>query len=129
MHLKILLPSQVFADVDGVSRMVADTSDGSFGLLPHRLDCVAAMVPGILTYEISAEGESYVAVDQGMLVKSGCDVLVSVRRAIGGKDLSQLHAMMKREFQTLDESEKDARAASDKLESGFLSSFVRARHE
>ncbi len=49
MHLKVLLPFQVFAENTGVSRIVAETREGSFGLLPHRLDCVAALVPGILS--------------------------------------------------------------------------------
>jgi F-type H+-transporting ATPase subunit epsilon len=62
-----------------VSRIVAETREGSFGLLPHRLDCVAALAPGILIYETEAEGEVYLAVDEGVLVKTGLDVLVSVR--------------------------------------------------
>jgi len=56
MNLKILLPYKVFAERSGVSRIVARSSEGSFGLLPHRLDCVAALVPGILVYETEAEG-------------------------------------------------------------------------
>ncbi len=129
MHLKILLPDQVYADLNGVTRMVAETSTGSFGILPRRLDCVAAIVPGIIMYAIGTETETYVAVDQGMLVKTGPDVLISVRRAIGGKDLGQLHALMQQEFQTLNENEKNARAATEKLESGFMSRFARVQHE
>src|SRR6202050_5687856 len=90
MNLKVLLPFQIFADKTGVSRIVAETREGSFGLLPRRLDCVAALAPGILTYETEAEGEVFVAVDEGVLVKTGADVLVSVRRAIGGRDLARL---------------------------------------
>jgi hypothetical protein len=45
---------------------------------------------GILTYEADGGGEVYVAVDEGVLVKTGPDVLVSVRRALGGTDLGQL---------------------------------------
>ena len=48
MNLKILLPFQIFAEKTNVSRIVAETREGSFGILPHRLDCVAALVPGIL---------------------------------------------------------------------------------
>ena len=51
MNLKVLLPFEIFADKTGVSRIVAETREGSFGLLPHRLDCVAALAPGILTYQ------------------------------------------------------------------------------
>ena len=51
MHLKILLPFRVFADIQNVNRVVIETSAGSYGLLPQRLDCVAALVPGIFEYE------------------------------------------------------------------------------
>ena len=71
MNLKVLLPFQVFAEKTGVSRIVAETRAGSFGLLPHRLDCVAALAPGILIYETEAEARSIVAVDEGVLVKTG----------------------------------------------------------
>ena len=36
MHLKVLLPFRVFADKTHVTRIVAETREGSFGLLPHR---------------------------------------------------------------------------------------------
>lgn len=129
MHVKILLPSQVFADLEGVSRLVVETSAGSFGMLPHRLDGILAMVPGIFMYEIGSEGESYVAVDQGLLVKTGPEVLVSVRRAIAGKDLSQLHAAMEQQFLTLDANEQSVRTATENLESGFLSRVARVHHD
>jgi F-type H+-transporting ATPase subunit epsilon len=98
INLKILLPFRVFAEKKDVKRIVAHSLQGSLGLLPHRLDCTAALVPGILAYESEAEGEVFLAVDQGVLVKAGADVLVSVRNAIGGTDLDQLHEAVKREF-------------------------------
>jgi F-type H+-transporting ATPase subunit epsilon len=67
MHLKILLPFRVFAEHDGVSRIVANTADGFFGILPRRLDGVAALVPGILVFETGERGEQIVAVDEGVL--------------------------------------------------------------
>src|ERR1700733_11194071 len=109
MHLKILVPFGIFAEKTGVARIVAETREGSFGLLPHRLDCVAALAPGILIYETEAGGETYVAVDEGVLVKTGPDVLVSVRRAMGGADFGQLRDAVEKEFLTLDEHEQNAR--------------------
>ena len=129
MTLKVLLPFQVFADKTGVSRIVAETPEGSFGLLPHRLDCVAALAPGILTYETEADGEVFVAVDEGVLVKTGPDVLVSVRRALGGKDLGQLRDAVTKEFLTLDEHEQSVRVVMAKLETGFLRRFATFEHE
>jgi len=129
MHLKVLLPYQVYADKTGVSRIVAETQAGSFGLLPHRLDCVAALTPGILIYETEADGEVFVAVDEGVLVKTGPDVLVSVRRAIGGTDLGQLHTAVEKEFLTMDNREQNVRSVAAKLEIGLLRRFVRFQHE
>ena len=129
MHLKVLLPFQVFAEKADVTRIVAETREGSFGLLPHRLDCVAALVPGILIYKTESRGEVLVAVDEGVLVKTGLDVLVSVRRAIGGTDLGQLHAAVEKEFLTLDENEQSVRTAVAKLETGFLQRFAKFQHE
>ena len=129
MTLKVFLPFQVLVAESRVSRIVAETHDGSFGLLPHRLDCVAALVPGILTYETDAAGEVYVAVDDGTLVKIGADVVVSVRRALVGAALGELRAAVEKEFMTLDERERNVRSIMAKLESGFLHRFARLHHE
>ncbi|MBK1720801.1 F0F1 ATP synthase subunit epsilon [Thiocystis violacea] len=129
MNLKVLLPFRVFAEVTGVTRIVAETPDGAFGLLPRRLDCVAALAPGILIYETAAEGEVYLAVDEGVLVKTGAEVLVSVRRAIRGNDLGQLRATVEQEFLILDAREQEMRAVMAKLESGFLHRFVSLHHD
>jgi F-type H+-transporting ATPase subunit epsilon len=124
MKLKILLPYQVYAEIDDVSRIVVETPQGSFGLLPHRLDCVTALEPGILTYETKAQGEVYIAVDEGILVKAGADVLVSVRNAIGGTDLGTLRDAVARDFVNLDENERQVRAVLARLESGFVRHFT-----
>jgi len=129
MNLKVLLPFQVFADRTGVSRIVAETREGAFGLLPHRLDCVAALAPGILTYATDADGEVYLAVDEGVLVKTGPTVLVSVRRAIGGTDLGQLRVAVEQEFLTLDAQEQGLRSVMARLETGVLRRFMSLQHE
>ena len=129
MSLKVLLPFQIFADKTGVSRIVAETREGSFGLLPHRLDCVAALAPGILTYQLGAQAEVYMAVDEGVLVKTGLDVLISVRNAIGGTDLGQLHAAVEREFLHLNEREQSVRSVMAKMESDFISRLAEFHRE
>jgi F-type H+-transporting ATPase subunit epsilon len=129
MNLKVLLPFGVFAETTGVSRIVAETREGSFGLLPHRRDCIAALSPGILIYETEAQGEVYVAVDEGFLVKTGPDVLVSVRRALAGTDLGHLREAVEREFLTLDEREQGVRSVMAKMEAGFLRRLATFQHE
>jgi F-type H+-transporting ATPase subunit epsilon len=128
MTLKILLPFRIFAVQEAVMRIVAESRQGAFGLLPHRLDCVAALEPGILTYDTDTEGEQYVALDEGVLVKSGPDVMVSVRNAIAGTDLRQLRETVEREFLTLDEQEQSLRSVMVKLESSFMRRLADFRH-
>src|SRR5580698_7429819 len=98
MRLKILLPFKVFVTCDAVSRIVAPTRAGSFGLLPQRLDCVAALVPGILCYTTSDSNEVNLAIDEGVMVKTAGEVLVCVRRAVGGAELGALRRAVEQEF-------------------------------
>jgi len=129
MNLKILLPYRIFATKSMVSRIVAQTSEGSFGLLPHRLDLVAALEPGILIYEMESEGEIYVGIDRGALVKTGAEVLVTVRNAISGMDLGQLQEAVKKEFLAIDDQEKNVRSVVAKMESSFIRRLVEFHHE
>jgi F-type H+-transporting ATPase subunit epsilon len=129
MRLKVLLPFQVFVDEGDVSSIVAETPAGSFGLLPHRLDCVAALAPGILSYATAGEGEVFMAIDEGVLVKTDADVLVSVRRALRGKDLGRLREAVAKEFLAQDEQELSLRSAMAKVEGGFLRRFASFEHE
>lgn len=128
MHLKILLPFRVFTEVRNVRRVVAETARGSFGLLPHRLDCVAVLAAGILLYETAEGEEIYVAVDEGVLVKSGANVRVSVRQAISGMPLGSLRDAVAQEFLTLDEGERQLRTVLAKLENGFVRRFAAFQH-
>lgn len=129
MNLTILLPFQVFAKAADVTRIVVDTTSGSLGILPQRLDCVAALEPGILSYETESNGEIFVALDEGILVKTGGDVSVSARRAHSGSDLAQLQDTVEQEFQKADQSEQDIRSAMEKLETGFIRRFATFQNE
>lgn len=121
MSLKVLLPYGVFMAHGSVARIVAETREGSCGLLPRRRDCVAALVPGILVYQCAGQPEAYAAVDEGVLVKSGPEVLISVRNAVAGEDLALLRAAVTSDFLRLDADEQRLRAELQRIESGFIS--------
>lgn len=128
MNLKILLPFGIFAEKAGVARIVAQTRAGSIGLLPHRRDCVAALAPGILTYQTAAEGEVFVAVDEGVLVKTGADVFISARRALGGLKLGELREAVERDYLRMDAQEKSTRSALEKLQSHLIRNLLAFRN-
>jgi F-type H+-transporting ATPase subunit epsilon len=129
MNLKILLPFGIFTKEIGVTRIVADTGSGSLGILPRRMDCVAALSPGILVYEIGEDGEVYIAVDDGILIKTGFDVLISVRNAIAGLDLKILQETVEREFLVLNEREQKVRSVMSGVEVDFIHRIAAFSHE
>lgn len=129
MKLKVLIPNEVFLDRD-VSKITAEAENGSFCLLPRHVDFVAALVPGILGYETPEGRERFVAIDEGTLVKCGCEVLVSTRSAVAGADLGALEQIVTEQFEVLDDRERMARSASARLEAGLVRRFMELdKHE
>lgn len=125
MTLQVLLPERILLERE-VQKVVAEAENGSFGLLPHHIDFVAALVPGILSYTAD-DGEAFVAVDEGVLVKCGDEVRVSVRRAVPGPDLDALEATVRERFRVLDEQEQGMRSALMRLEVDVLRRFAELR--
>jgi F-type H+-transporting ATPase subunit epsilon len=128
MLLRIHLPFGVFASFADVTRIAVMTPTGAFGLLPHRLDCATVLSPGLLSYSTAAAGEVHIAVDAGVLVKTGADVLVCVRHAIAGADLGHLRQAVEQEFLKASEQEKATRTTLAQLESGLIRGFVELQH-
>jgi len=73
-------------------------------------------------------GEVCLAIDEGVLVKTGREVLISVRDAIGDRELGELHKVIEQEFLSRHEQEKSVRSALAKLESGFIRRFAALHH-
>src|SRR5665648_521948 len=82
MRLKVMAPAKVVIDLE-VDKVVARSPDGYFCLLPHHVDFVSALAPGILSYEDEGGREVSLAIDEGTLAKCSSEVLVATRFAIG----------------------------------------------
>jgi F-type H+-transporting ATPase subunit epsilon len=123
MRLKVLLPTEVIVDEE-VAKVVAEAGNGSFCLLPRHVDFLAALVPGLLSFDTPEGAEVFLAVDEGILVKCKQDVLVSTRNAIRGPNLGELRKAVEEQFKVLDEREKMARSAVAKIEASFVRRFL-----
>jgi len=128
MILKVVLPFEILLEKKGVTRLVVETTRGSMGFLPLRLDCVAFLVPGIIVYEAEGEIESYVAADQGILVKTGELATVSIRHGILGTDLGELQKKAKEGFLKRESSEQEIIRTFGKLESTLLHKVIEEVH-
>ena len=127
MKLKVLTPTKVLIDRP-VMKVIAEAENGHFCLLPHHIDFVAALVPGILSLTTETETEIFVAIDEGILVKCGTEVLVSTRNAVEGKNLETLIQTVVEQFQMLDEKEKLTRSALAKFEVSMMRHFRELGH-
>ncbi len=122
MRLQVFQPSDVFLDQE-VEKVLAEGPDGAFGIRPRHLDMAASLVPGILTYWPKGRGETFIAVNGGILVKQGDRVQVATRMAVSG-ELGLLHETLDRFINDMDERERKARAAVARLEADFVRRFV-----
>ena len=129
MNLKISIPTEVILEKAGIVRMVVETISGSMGILPLRLDCVACLVPGVLLFETKEEGERFIAVDEGILVKTGSDINVSVKNAVVANELGTIEQIVREQFLVRSEQEKRIRSMLAKLESDFIRNLMEfSRH-
>ena len=126
MHLRILLPTRILVD-SPVIKIIAEAENGSFCLLPRHIDMVAALTPGLLAFTNNEGKEEFAAIDEGVLVKHGPEVLISVRNAVRGTDLGLLRLMITETFEALDDREKRARGALARLEADFVRRFIELR--
>lgn len=123
MQLKVLLPSLVLVD-EAVTKINAEAEDGHFCLLPRHMDFVTSLTQGLLFYTTPDGGENVVAVNEGILVKVGPEVLVSTRAAVAGADLGQLQTVIREQFAVLDEHERQTRSALARIEANFVRRFM-----
>jgi F-type H+-transporting ATPase subunit epsilon len=127
MRLRVFLPTKILIDQE-VTKVVAEAEDGSFGILPKHIDFVAALTPGILSFESGGE-EEFMAIDEGVLVKCATEVLVSTRKAVRSRNLGELKRTVEEEFGTLNERERKTRSILAKLEADFTERFFKMREQ
>lgn len=121
--LRIVLPTRILVETQ-VVKVTADGTHGTFTILPRHADFLAALVPGLLSFEYADGRERFVAVNGGLLVKHGAEVLVPTRRAVAGDDLERLRFIVEQEFLAEDERERHTRSAVARLEANFIRRFM-----
>lgn len=125
MKLKVLLPTEILIDRD-VTKITGEAENGSFCVLPRHIDFVTSLVPGIFSFE--SDGiEEFLALDEGILVKRGKEVLVSTKNGFHSDNLGTLKETVEKKFKVLEEREKKARSAIAKLEAAFVRKFLKTQ--
>ncbi|WP_201246327.1 F0F1 ATP synthase subunit epsilon [Halochromatium salexigens] len=126
LRLQVFAPTQTLVD-EPVRKIIAEAANGSFCLLPRHIDCVAELVPGILSFLDTNAVERFVAVDVGTLVKADDRVRIATLNAVVDDDLERLSDTVTESFLTLEQHEQEARSALGRLEAGTLRGFAETR--
>ena len=123
MRLHVSVPTHVMVDEE-VSKIVAESANGSFCLLPRHVDFLASLVPGLLSFTRPNGEEQFIAIDEGLLIKQADVVNVSTRQGVFGGDLAELRRRVSGEFVSLDERQRAYQSAVANLEANFLRGFL-----
>lgn len=126
IELKIYLPSGIFLE-EKVGKVKGESPAGGFCLLPRHIDYATALVAGIFSYTNLDGNEFFLAVDNGILVKKGREVMIAARRAVAG-ELGMLNQEVEKMLEARKERETLNRSAVAKLEAGFLRRFMEFSH-
>lgn len=118
-----MTPIEVLVEEE-VAKVTAEGPNGSFCLLPRHIDFVSLLAPGVLVFEDGGGRESFLAVDEGMLVKCGSEVMVSVLNAARSADLGHLRQVVEEQFRALDDHERAVRTSLARLETDFVRRFL-----
>ena len=123
MDLRILLPEKTYWQ-GKVKKIVGEAINGFFCLLPRHVDFVTIMTPGIFFAVTENKEEFYLAINEGILIKANDQVTLSTRGAIKGDNLGDLKKEVEENFLKVNEQEKGARSALQKLEADFVRRFL-----
>jgi F-type H+-transporting ATPase subunit epsilon len=98
--------------------------NGAFGILPNHIDFVTAIVPSVLTLQLTGGSEEIFGLDEGLLVKKGHKVDVIALRGVRGDDLETLQDTVEASFIQMDEEERQARSALSRHEANMVRRFA-----
>ena len=123
MNLQVVTRGETIVD-ERVKKVTIDGAEGSRTYLPRHIDFVTAAVPSVMSW-LSAEGdERFAAIDEGIVVKVGDELLVSTQYAVQGQELGRLRRMIDEEFEARSEHETMTRSALARLEASIVRRFM-----
>ncbi len=123
MNLTILLPEKTYWQ-GRVKKVVGEAKNGSFCLLPAHIDFVTIMVPGIFYTVTEDDQEIYIAINEGVLLKNGSEITLATRNATKGDSLGSLKRQVEEDFKRIDQQDRRANQALQKLEADFVRRFL-----
>ena len=128
MKLTVLTPLGIVLE-EKIVKVTMETLNGYHTLLPKHVDFVSALGPGIVIYQDEQNREKYVACHNGIVVKKGAQVTISVQNALKDDKLDELEKSVMAFYKQNEEQRKELNTAMARLEMGIMRGFERLREE
>jgi F-type H+-transporting ATPase subunit epsilon len=121
MKMKVILPSKILVDIE-VDKIIIEGEEGLMGILPNHIDVAVSVVSGILSYFHSGT-EKFIAHGEGLMVKKGEELKISLRQAVKGEKLGTLKKILEDEIKSYSEVEKKSRSTVAMFVSSIIKKF------
>ncbi|MFP4362468.1 MAG: F0F1 ATP synthase subunit epsilon [Spirochaetia bacterium] len=122
MKLRVLVPQKILIE-QNAEKITADSLHGVFTILEHHIDCACLLSPGVIIIK-NGDKETFIANDEGVLLKNGEVVNVSVRRGIICDSLDNIDELVEQEFLERSETQKKLQTALTRLEINFTKQLI-----
>jgi len=119
MRVRIMSCTEVVLDREAV-HVTAEDPGGSLGIRPGHAPLVAPLEQSIVTVRTENDGETYVAVNGGVLVVTGPEVRIASRQAVAGTDMAHLEDTVLKRFQEEAEASKASRTNFERMRLDFM---------
>ena len=115
MNLQVYSPLEKVLQVD-IQKVVFETPQGYYTLLPKHIDYVSALGTGIISYVSVGKEEGYLACHEGIVVKKGQQVTVSAQGLLFADTLEELQRNIAISYKENEEQRKELNMAMARLE-------------
>jgi len=101
----ILSPLETILDEE-VKKISLKGKEGSYSIFPNHLDYISSIKTNVLYYVDKHNKTYYVAINEGILVKCGNHVKLSVFSGIKGTDIKELEKKIAENIRQAEEAKK-----------------------
>ncbi len=115
MTLTVYLPFQILIQ-QPIRKITFESVDGFHTILPKHIDYATALKTGIVRYQDENGQTSYLACDEGILIKKGANISLSTRLGIKNNNLKELENVIKIDFKKMEETRKESNKTMAQLE-------------
>lgn len=129
LNLKIYTPDKLVLN-ETILKLSVDGKEGNFSIMPKHIDYISSFSDGIISYTDTNNAVNFLAVNQGVLVKTGRNIEISTFHVALGTDLKDLKNKVKElalKSEEIVETDKKINISLKKMEYTMLQRIMKFR--